>query len=387
MPITLDEIYGKHKEWLYIEDTKIIDLKLATEIARQIHCEEGGKPLWIIIVAPSGSAKSEFLETLLIGMPDTTYDLRKLSPNVLVSGNPKAKDLAPDLNGKLVIVSDSSRMTCLYGDEKNAIFTQLRDLYDGYAGKHVGMPTGKKPMVYSGLKVTMLWGAVPAIEKEVILQGELGTRFLLYYFSPPNSDEAMDMMQKRASKGRIEEFKRDTGETEYRFLREIEKKKPWQKVDVESSAKELMNVAKRLSYMRATADIDWYTGVTKSPISKEEPTRAFGQFRTLYRALMSLSPDYPHERAMEIIRQVAYSSGSRMRSAVFDVIKAFNPEVKTSTIAEEIRTGYVTVRAECYILWALGLVEKKDIASTDAVGRQVPAEAWSLSKEQRKLVE
>lgn len=379
MPVTLDDIYKKHREWLYITDTRIIDLKLAMEICRQMHVVEGGKPVWMIIVAPSGSAKSEFLDTMLKGMPDTVYDLPMMTSKSFVTGYRGGIDHVVEMNHKLVIVLDASRMTSLHSDTKHSVYTQLRDLFDGNAGQNTG---GDKNSKYKGLKVTMLWGAVPAIEKEIIMEGELGTRFLMYYYDPPSSKQAMDMMLKRTN---VEGLKLETGQMELMLCREIEIKKVWQSVIItDEIKKELEEVAENLAIMRASCEINWYLGAPMDLAAKEEPTRAFGQFMMLYRALMSLDPNYSHERAMDIIRHIAYSSGHRLRHRVLKVIASSNPHITTSDLSEKMKVAYLRLRPECHILWQFGLVDRKEVVHTDAIGRESIVEAWSFHEPQTR---
>jgi hypothetical protein len=376
MTVTLDDIYKKHGEWLYLTDTRAIDLKLAIEVTRQMQLVEGGKPVWMIVVAPSGSAKSEFLETLQKGMPLTTYDLPMMTSKSLVTGYKGGTDHVLEMDKKLVIVTDASRITSLYGDKKHSVFSQLRDLYDGKAGQITG---GERNAKYNNLKVTMLWGAVPAIEREIILTGELGTRFLMYFYEPPPSRNAMDMMLKRSAKKSIEQFKLETGELEAALCRNIERDRMWEAVQINDDvSNQLKGVAEHLATMRASCEINWQVGVPIGILTKEEPTRAFGQFMRLYRALMSLDADYKHERAMSIINQVAFSSGSRIRASVLKVIESNNPNVTTSDISEELRLAYVRVRPECYILWQMGILDKEEKVITDALGRDQVAEAWSI---------
>jgi hypothetical protein len=375
MPITLEDIYRAHREWLELKSTDVIDLKLAMEIARQIHVEEGGKPLWLNLVAPSGSAKGEFLDTFLAGMPLTTYDLPTITVRTLVTGLQGGKDHVKDMDKKLVLVGDASRITSVGQDTKHEIFGQLRDLYDGKAGRLTGGT--KSEARYNGLSVTMLWAATPAIEKEIILSGDLGTRFLMYYYDPPESKKAMDMMLKRMSRKKIDVFKKETGELEASLCRAVEKEKTWEKIQVIQGtdvASELEEVAEELSVMRATADIYWATGATTSEPSKEEPTRIFGQFVLLYRALMSL-PEYDHGKAMRIIRHVAYSSGSRRRKQIYEFIKQENAP-STNQIAENLRLSIQKVRSECYILWGLHFIDKEVLGETDAANRLVEVEHW-----------
>lgn len=375
MTTKLEDIYNKHREWLYIKDTDVIDLKLAMIIARRIHFEEGEKPVWMIFVAPSGSAKSEFLRTLLLGMPSLTYDLPSITTNTLVSGLEEATDLAPLLHRKLVIVLDASRFLSMRPDEKAIIFSQLRDLFDGFAGRRTG---GTKSAQYKDLRVSMLWAAVPRIENEIIFHGNLGTRFLMYRYEPPQSRKAMEMMLERGSKGKIEQLQQETGDLERKLCVKIIREKRWEKIDIEKAKNDLMQEAEELAVMRATANIDPYNRIPDSLVDKEEPTRSFGQSVLLYKALRSLDKNYSHEKAMNIIEHVAISSGDRLRAKILRIIKHCSPNpVSTYEIGQNLRISYLAIRPQCYILWHLRVIDKVEKRDEDGSKREV--EAWQMN--------
>ena len=89
--------------WLYLEDDTFIDVGLATVVGHKF----GGDPIWLFLIAPSGSAKTEFLRALTT---DRVHHLSALTPNTFVSGlnQPGKKDpsLLPLLDGKVLVIKD-----------------------------------------------------------------------------------------------------------------------------------------------------------------------------------------------------------------------------------------------------------------------------------------
>jgi len=98
--------------------------------------------------------------------------------------------LAPKLDEKFVIITDFAQILSLPPGDRAEIYAQLRDLYDGYAGKTSGMGGNSK---YSGLKVTLLACSTPAVDSRILVNQNLGTRELIYRTTcSKNKDLLMD---------------------------------------------------------------------------------------------------------------------------------------------------------------------------------------------------
>jgi len=388
--MTLEDVYATWQRWLYFKDLKILDAILGVAVSRQILFEYGGDKPWLIIVGASGCGKNELIRSL--NKMKTVYELPRITSKTLVSGFRGAKDLAPELNNKLVTVPEGGRVLGLHHEEKKLLIGQLRDLYDGIAGRLTGSGKGGKA-VYTDLNISMLWGAVPQVEREILFHSELGTRFLMYRRILGKEEREMNM-QKLRDKGKVKIMRKQLQDVMYKFVRSREIMKLWKELDIpEDIEEELQNKAKTLAVMRASvSDIDYHRGVPIGEPVKERPNRVLNQFRRLYISLKSLEKDYPDDRALAIIEHIAYSSGERVRAQILNWMTSHNPDdhMATAEIANELRKPYVVVRPQLYILWSLNIVKKEQKEVTDAYGREKKVEGWRLrlpEKKQMKMKE
>lgn len=342
----LFDLHQKYKELLYIEDTKRIDVILATALSRKME----GVPIWLLLVGPSGDMKSVQLKAI---EDDDSYMLHNLTSKTLVNGyrdKIKYPDLAPYLNNKLVIIPDMAQLLKLPPNEKSEIWGQLRDLYDGDAGKTSGQGTQQR---YTGLKVTLIGGSTPAIDAQILINQDLGTRELIY--RTEGSDLKEKVMQKCFENEEFEhrintELKKYTG----LFLKKTQIRRDYINPNY---LQQIMRIAIYITYMRATAEFDQYTHSLRNQVYPEEPTRIAKQLKRLFVCLMSLSDDYMEERALEILWHIAKSSAFPLRVKVFEyLLKNPNREYSTSSIADDLHIGKSTAQRELAVMWNLNLI-------------------------------
>jgi hypothetical protein len=168
-------------QYLYMPDHEYLDIVFATILANRIQ----GDPVWIFVVGSPGSCKTEVLRTL---ESDETYHVSKLRAASLISGYVDRRSkadvdhsLLPKINNKVLIVKDFSTVLSMRSEEREEIFSILRDAYDGYASVPFG--TGEKS--YTS-KFGMIAAMTPAIEIYRELSASLGERFL--YVRPEVGD-------------------------------------------------------------------------------------------------------------------------------------------------------------------------------------------------------
>lgn len=346
--ISLTDLHEKYKELFYMEDTKRIDVVLAAALSSKI---EGETPIWLILVGASGDMKSVQLNAL---KGFNTHFIQKITSKTLVNGfrdKEKFPDLAPVLNGKVIVIRDMASILKLNPVEKGEIWGQLRDLYDGFAGTCSGMGTDVK---YEGIRTTLIAGSTPAIDGQILIHQDLGTRELLYRTSGNiQKDRAMD----RCMDNEENEYaiSKEINEITLRFLSKASIKRDVLSIDVKN---ELKHAAKYLAIMRASADIDSYEKSLRSDVTPEEPTRIIKQLKKIYVCLMSLAEDYPEKRALEIIWNLVKSSSNQNRMSLIDnFLKHPTQEFSTSDLAEILKKGKGTIQIETAILWNLGVIE------------------------------
>ena len=122
----------------------------------------------------------------------------------------------------------------------------------------------------------------------------------------------------------------------------------------------LMEEANKLAIMRATCGMDWSRNELINDIVPESPTRLIKQFKQIWIALKSLSPDYPDEKCKRIIKRIVYSSANTNRIKIYEFFKQ-KPldEYKLKDIEMKLRLGRRAVKTECEILWNLGILKKE----------------------------
>lgn len=366
---SLDDLYLIYKKWLHIEDTKRVDVVLATYLTHQLE----GTPIWLIIVGNSGDGKTE--QVVALNKCPHFRMLHKITSKTLVSGSKDVRDLAPDLNNKIVVIPDMAQLLQLHPQEKGELWGQLRDLFDGYAGIDAG--TGKR-VKYEGIRVTLIACSTPKIDSQILVHQDLGTRELIYR-SEDVCDENTLMSMAFKNEEMEKQMKQELSEITCNFLKD---KQIVRKEITEEELTELMNISMFISRVRASAEYDSYTNELRNFVYPERPTRIIKQLKRLYLALLSLDKDYQKERAFQILWHIAKSCAFPIRLSVFEYfVRDFLNrdmvfEYSTSKIANELRNGKRGIQRELYILWNMGILDKND---KEEGGRWEPTQYWRLN--------
>jgi len=174
--ITIKEVKDIYKSWLYLEDTDFIDIVLAVAISEK----EAGEPLWLFIIAPPGSTKTEIVRSF---SGDNFYTLDDLTSHTFISGlafgkkDRTIRDLLPLLDKKILLMKDFTVVLDKNKDERKEILGQLRGIYDGYYEKKFGTKATK--ISYES-RFGFIAGVTPVIDRYWKVMQQLGERFLKY---------------------------------------------------------------------------------------------------------------------------------------------------------------------------------------------------------------
>jgi len=164
--------------WLELPDLDVVDLILATVVANA----HDGDPVWLLLVGPPSSAKSELLRAIA-DVPQC-YRLSSLTGRTLLSGHKDADGgllfRIPDRS--TMVLLDFGQVLSLHPNDKALVLQRLREVYDGYTKGDFG--NRADGLEWRG-KLGFLSGATPAIEKYTSVGAELGDRFLFYRMRVP----------------------------------------------------------------------------------------------------------------------------------------------------------------------------------------------------------
>lgn len=366
---SLNELYTVYKKWLYLEDTKRIDIVLATYLTQYLE----GTPIWLVLVGNSGDGKTE--QVMALKDCENFKVLHKISSRALVSGMKDAPDLAPELNGKVVVFPDMAQILQLSPQDKAEIWSQLRDLYDGYAGTASG--TGKR-VQYEGLRVTLLACSTPKIDSQILVHQDLGTRELIYR-TEDVIEQGMLMQMAMDNEEQEVKMKKELSQITHNFLKD---KRSVKRELSPEEVSELQNIALFIAQSRATAEYDSYTDELRNFVYPERPTRVVKQLKRIYMALLSLEDGYKSDRAFQILWHLGKSCAFPVRSALFeffirDFINTNYPkECSISKVANSLLIGKRTAKRELSILWSMGILLKDE---KEEGNRWQPTEYYKLN--------
>ena len=180
----IEETLQTFERWLILPDRKPVYAMLGTVAANLLP----GDPVWLGLVAPPSSAKTELLNSIS-GLP-FVVSVSTLTLASLLSGTPR-RQRTPGATGGLLRQVSNPGLLCLKDftstltlrpDSKAEVLSALREIYDGKWTRYVGTDGGK-PLHWTG-KLGMVFGCTGAIDTQHSVSDALGNRFLLARLEP-----------------------------------------------------------------------------------------------------------------------------------------------------------------------------------------------------------
>jgi hypothetical protein len=373
--LTLASVHEAFGRWLAFPTTAagdpdydVIDVALAVIIANRVDDD----PLWMFIINPSSSAKTEVLRSLE-GAPDT-YALSSLTPNTLLSGFELKGDadasLLPQLNGKTILFKDFTTVLSLNREARSAILSQFREVYDGAMVRTIG--TGKR-LAWEG-KVGLLGGCTGVVDTGTALNGHLGERFLLFRPAIPNeravSQQALAQQRTHQKQARLEIRDLVSG-----FLATLLPATP----PMPDAVAEGIGALARFVARGRRSILSDYHGEINLILDPEGPGRLTKQLALLARAVAIVRAHREvNERDYLTVIKVAFDCLPAPRRRMIDVLSRLaasgDATPSTTTVSEATRYPTSTTRRYLAELHAAGFVDR-------AAGGQGRADNWTLADE------
>jgi len=150
-----------------------------------------GQPVWPMLVAPPGSAKTTILQPL--GQFEHVHPIDKLTPNTFLSGQfgQSERKRKPSLLHRvgasgIIVFPDFSTVLAMRPDDKAAILADLRRIFDGRLRKEVG--TSGEALEWIG-RITCAVAVTPDIDRHYSVFQSLGERFVMIRWHRPGGEE------------------------------------------------------------------------------------------------------------------------------------------------------------------------------------------------------
>jgi len=301
-PISFEELIKAYQSYLYLPNIDAIKVILATVFANRIRSEM----VWMFIVAPPSSGKSELITTLY-RCPEIEA-VSKLTEHTLVSGflthDKTDQSLIDKLRNRILAIKDFTPILSMQEASQEQIFGVLRDAYDGQIDVMFGHGQHKR---YTGIHFGIIAGVTGKIEALGNAQVALGERFLRYYMPDDNSIEAQHSKSMIALNNISYEDKnrKEIKDLVHRFIQTHQGGTPIMPKEIREK---IFKMAMFTSLLRGVVPRDWKERVQYHP-SVEGPMRLAKQLGLMAFGLASLEKKSEVDKEdLRIIKQIAVSS-------------------------------------------------------------------------------
>lgn len=344
----------KYRKWLYMTPDleKAIRLAFAVVIANQIP----GDPLWVYLVGPPASGKTEVLNS--IGELEGCVMASSITSRTLISGFPgegdKDPSLIPKLIGKVFVLKDFTEVLKMNSVAKDEVYSQLRGAYDGRVDRRFGNNVGLRS--YTG-HFGMVAGVTPAIFSDS--DATLGERFLLFHlFKTKTGVNTTDLILAALENvGDEIQMRKELIEAAKGFLEWKIEREDIPEVSREYLRK-VVGICQIVAMLRASIDKNKYSGVISYRPQEEMGNRIAKQLKKLMQATGMLNfPPEVGQAEYELAVRVAMDSCIGFNLEImFQLIH--KPGMTIDELVEQIGIPQTTLQDHLLDLHTLGCIEK-----------------------------
>lgn len=184
-----DEIADEYQRIYHKPDIEALKIVLCA-VASHTLKPHGYPPTWVMLIGPSGSGKTSLLE-VLTKLP-LVYPLNDLTPKTFLSGFKTPRGGKVALLHKLgtsaiLVMKDFTTIISMRYENKAEIFSQLREIHDGFYNRVTGIGSVGAWMG----RLTLITACTNAIDRERMTFRQMGDRFVEVRWSgPPHSETA-----------------------------------------------------------------------------------------------------------------------------------------------------------------------------------------------------
>ncbi len=346
-------------KWLYLESMEVVDVIMACYVANKFDAD----PLWLIIIAPPSSAKTEILRSF--DGHNGAYFISNLTPSTLASGLPAKKgkpepSLLFKLNDKLVVLKDFTTVLSMRSENQQEILAQLRESFDGSYYKMFG---NGKEVNWRG-RFGLLAACTPIYDKHYGVIGTMGERFLLYRTDIGDAETVGLAAYKNV--GRESQMRQEISEAVNRFISQFDDLSDYQFEQKEEDIyHQIILLSCWCALGRTPVERDYKGNIQYLP-QPEGPGRLTKQLTQLGMALAFVSGETTiTEKTYYTLKKVALDLLPAQRLKVIKYLyetKTFehlNSWMLTKETADGINIPTNTVRRILEDLMVVGLLNRK----------------------------
>ena len=366
--MTFPELKQKVGEYFYSEDEGLLMMPISLAVNTRLQL---GDPIWMALIGPSSSGKSQILRPLAMTDPKFLHALDDITENSFMSGV-RAKKVEKSMSllkriGKLgrLVMSDLTVIFSKGSESKASILSQFRMIHDGSYTKTTG--TSSEPLQWEG-HLSMLASCTPAIYQFVEDLQVLGERMVYYRMKDYDMEKATRLALGRKIYGKKVDEK--LAELYGGYIKEVvlfckDKKIP--SIEGTPTFERILNSAMFAATLRTPIQYDKYEkSVTHIPIS-EAPTRVALELMNLAKGLMCMqyhdtngeSWDLP-ENMIRHIEWCSWSLANEEKRACLRFLADldFGVSARNQTVADAIGLNTTIIGRVLQNLASIGILQR-----------------------------
>jgi hypothetical protein len=381
-PTSLDAVMQVIRRWLELEDEAPVYAVLGAVVANLLP----GDPVWLGIIAPGSSGKTEILNTVT-RLP-YVVEASTLSAPALLSGTPKHQTAGSAKGGLLrqmgafgmLVLKDFGSVLSMRQEARAESLAALREIYDGRWTRHVGSDGGKT-LSWQG-KVGLLFAATQIYDEHYVHIGALGDRFLTVRLNPTKGQGLKALLHRG---GLAKVMREELSAAVLALFAGLDLTETGETTTAEKS--EIAGLAKLALVLRAT--------VLRHRVSREieDVHRPEGEGRmalTLEGLLTGMTViGIDRGEAMKIVKRVALDSTIPARLKAFKIIASpqstHGDGVTTRNVALEVGLPTVTVRRTLEDLAAQGMAVRTRAKGEEGEEKAGGADLWRVHEDWEEL--
>jgi len=350
----LEEVLNVFREWLLLDSDIPVLAMLGTIAANVLP----GDPVWLGLIAPPSSAKTEMLVALR-KVPHVEMTDGTMTPAGLLSGTPRRSRTLGATGGLLnkigrfgfLVAKDFGAVLSMRPDNRNEMLQVFRDIYDGRWSRTLGSDGGRK-LVWEG-KLGLLFGCTREFDSHYSVISELGDRFLLCRMEP-NKDQFRFAM-KQIGKGAMMRARMADAVAKL-FTIPLQPPRLLDQAEIDG-LDEIIQLAVTL---RAPVKRDNRNRELESALGVEGTGRFGKALERLLAGLDSIGID--RSLALNVVNTVAFDSVPPNRLKVYEKLKELFPTwITRANMSEAIRLPASTTRRvlEELVLYQLAEIDMR----------------------------
>lgn len=364
---TLPQVIAVFRRWLYLPDISQLLAVLAAVTANLMP----GDPVWLLVVGPPSSGKSELVQAL--DRLAFTFTAGVLTEASLLSGTPQ-KDTVRGAKGGLLrqigdfgilTLKDFTSVLSMARDARAMLLAALREVYDGAWTRHVGADGGRE-LAWRG-KLGLIAGVTPTIATHHAVMSTMGERFVLIRMDGGDGEtQAKRALQQAGSEA---EMRRELSAAVAGLFAHLDLSVAPTPLCREDQDR-VVTLASLAARARSAVDRDSYKREIEQIPAPEAPARLAKVLSRLFIGLLVLGVD--RAEAWQVITAIALDSIPALRRLLLRQLALADGWTETSVVAAQCGYPTTTTRRSLEDL----NVHKLVVRRSDGNGK---ADQWRLT--------